>query len=167
MDVRAMFDKEYFYAYDLQGRDVTVTIERVTQGKLVGTGGKSSKKPVVYFREWGKDRETGKHVKGLGLNITNVRIIAAMYGSFKVEDWIGKRITLYPTTTTFGSQTVDCIRIRPMIPAGKAAAKGSSGQAAPPQEPAREPGADDDPDAADRAAAAPSPEEIERMGGSQ
>lgn len=109
-DVRKMYDKDFLYAYDLEGRDVTVTIERVTQGTLTGKGGKSNKKPVLYFRGT---------TKGLGLNITNARTIAALYGSFDSEAWVGKRITLYPTTTTFGSETMDCIRIRNYLPKGK------------------------------------------------
>ncbi len=107
-DVRSLFDKAYLYAYDLQGRDVTVKIVKVVGGTLVGQGGKSNKKPILFFE--GKE-------KGLAINITNARTIAAMYGgSFRSEDWIGKWITLYPTTTTFGSNTVECIRIRPEIP---------------------------------------------------
>ena len=112
VDVRTMFDKDFLYSFDLQGRDVTVIIDRVKAGTLTGVGGKKNKKPIVYFR--GKE-------KGLGLNITNARTIAGMYGGFDVEKWIGKAITLYPTSTTFGDKTVDCIRIRPEIPrAGKA-----------------------------------------------
>jgi hypothetical protein len=107
MDVRKLFDKEYLYAYDLEGKDVTVIIESVKGGTLVGTGGKSNKKPVVKFR--GKD-------KALALNITNCRVIAGLYGGFDAEKWVGKAIVLYPTTTTFGSQTVDCIRVRNVIP---------------------------------------------------
>lgn len=107
MDVRQLFDKEYLYAYDLQGKDVTVVIESVKGGTLVGTGGKSNKKPMLRFK--GKE-------KALALNITNARIIAALYGGFDAELWLGKAVTLYPTTTTFGSQTVDCIRIRNVKP---------------------------------------------------
>ncbi len=107
MDVRQLFDKEYLYAYDLQGKDVTVTIESVKGGTLVGTGGKSNKKPVLRFK--GKE-------KALALNITNARVIAGLYGGFDAELWIGKAVTLYPTTTTFGSQTVECIRIRNVKP---------------------------------------------------
>lgn len=128
-DVRTMFDKEYLYAYDLQGKDVTVKIAKVIGGKLTGTGGKSNKKPVLYF--------DGKE-KGLAVNITNARIIASIYGSFKSEDWLGKLITLYPTTTTFGSQTVECIRVRPTKPRGSSKAATSP----PADEPA--PPADDD-----------------------
>lgn len=113
-DVRKMYDKDFLYAYDLEGRDVTVTIERVQQGTLTGKGGKSNKKPVLYFRGT---------KKGLGLNITNARTIAALYGSFDSEQWIGKRVTLYPTTTTFGPDTIDCIRIRNKVPDAKAKAE--------------------------------------------
>ena len=113
MDVRKLYDKEYVYAYDLEGKDATVTIERVTGGTLIGTGGKSNKKPVLFFKGT---------KKGLALNITNARIIAGLYGGFDSDAWLGKKITLYPTTTTFGSQTVDCIRIRNVIPKGKSEA---------------------------------------------
>ncbi len=89
---------------------MTVTIESVAGGTLVGTGGTKNKKPILRF----KGTE-----KGLALNITNARVIAGMYGGFDSEAWLGKRITLYPTTTTFGSQTVECIRIRNVIPKGK------------------------------------------------
>lgn len=108
-DVRSFYDKEFLYAFDLGGKDVTLTIEKVVRGELTGTGGKKSKKPIVYFKE-------GTEKKGLGLCITNARTIAQLYGSFEAEKWIGKWITLYPTTTTFGSATVDCIRIRPVAP---------------------------------------------------
>lgn len=134
MDVRSLFDKAYLYAYDLQGRDFTMTIAKVTGGTLVGTGGKSNKKPIVFFQG---------AKKGLALNITNARTIAAMYGGFDSDKWIGKRVTLYPTTTQFGSQTVECIRIRPAIPGAKV-------KDAAPVEPdaEREPGSDDDESAA-------------------
>ncbi len=110
-DVRKLYDKAYIYSYDLEGRDVTVTIEKVAGGTLVGTGGTKNKKPVVFF----KGTE-----KGLALNITNARVIAGMYGGFESDKWLGKKITLYPTTTTFGSQTVECIRIRNVVPKDRA-----------------------------------------------
>lgn len=117
-DVRKMYEKDFLYAYDLENRDVTVTIARVVAGTLTGTGGKSTKKPVLYF-EGRKGEPPPK--KGLGLCITNARTIAALYGGFDSEMWVGKKITLYATTTQFGPNTVDCIRIRNKIPEGKAA----------------------------------------------
>lgn len=111
-DFRTMFDKDYLYAFMLNGREVTVEIARVSAGQIIGDGGKKSKKPVCYFK--GKD-------KPLALNVTNCKTIAAMYG-INTDAWVGKRVTIFPTTTDFGGKTVDCIRVRPGIPRGKAAA---------------------------------------------
>lgn len=111
---KSLMDREYMYAFDLQGKDCTVTIEKVSQGELTALGGRKSKKPLCFFRE-------GREKKPLALNSTNCKTIAALYGN-DTADWIGKRITIYPTTTTMAGDTVDCIRVRPSVPAGKPAA---------------------------------------------
>lgn len=131
-DVRSMFDKEYLYAFDLDGRDVVVEIASVAKGEVQGTDGKKQKKPVVKFK--------GKQ-KALALNITNVRTIGGMYG-FKAEDWIGKRITIYPTTCQMAGATRECIRVRPQIPKGAALSPPDQ-----PEQVERVPGADDDDEA--------------------
>ncbi len=104
-----MFDRDYLGSFDLpEGRDVTVAISKVNAGDLTAVGGRKSKKPIVYFE--GKD-------KGLICNKTNSKTIAAMYGNY-VEEWVGKRITLFVSTTRSpdGSGDVPCIRIRPTVP---------------------------------------------------
>ncbi len=45
-----------------------------------------------------------------------------MYGNY-VEKWIGQKITLWPTVTQMNNENVECIRVRPTIPNGKAKAK--------------------------------------------
>lgn len=110
MDYRKMFDREFIFSYDLDGRDVTLTIAKVVAGELTGTGGKKTKKPIVFFE--GKDR-------GLGLCKTNAKTIATLYGTSDTREWVGKRITIYPTKTMFGGNEVDCIRVRPTIPEPK------------------------------------------------
>lgn len=111
-DFRTMYEKDFIFAFDLDGRDVTATIERVIAGELTGTGGKKAKKPIVYFKG---------SPKGLALCVTNGRTIAALYGN-KTEAWVGKRITMFPTTTQFGGAVVDCIRIRNSVPSSKGTA---------------------------------------------
>jgi hypothetical protein len=101
-----MFDSEYLGAWDLNGRDVVVIISHAKAGELTGTGGKKSKKPIVYFQ--------GKK-KGMALNKTNMRIVANLYG-YDTSQWKGKPIALYPTRTSFGGVEMDCIRIRPTAP---------------------------------------------------
>lgn len=108
-DYRTLFDRDYLGHFDLQGREVTVTINKVVGGNLTSVGGRKSKKPIVYFE--GKE-------KGLICNKTNSKTIAAMYGNY-VESWVGKKITLYVSTTRSpdGGEDVECIRIRPKQPA--------------------------------------------------
>jgi hypothetical protein len=126
-DIRLFFDHKVLKCVHLQGRDITVEIESVEAGKITGEGGKSDKMPIVKFR--------GKELP-FGLNKTNAATLIAMYGP-KPSGMIGKKITLYPTTCRGKEgKTVDCIRIRPMIPGGSATATTV--------EPVREPGDDSD-----------------------
>lgn len=105
-DYRTMFDKEHLGAWDLQGRDVTVTIADVKAGQLVGEGGKKAKKPIIRFE--GKE-------KTFACNVTNAKAIAGMYGNDTTK-WVGQRITLFPTVTQFGGEQKECIRVRPSKP---------------------------------------------------
>lgn len=127
-DYRAMFDSEYVGSWDLQGNDATVTIAKVTAGSVVGESGRKAKKPIIFF----ENRD-----KGLLCNKTNAKTIAAMYGN-DTREWVGKRITLFPTQTQMGNETKDCIRIRPRIPADRpmTRANGRATTAAPPEQPA-------------------------------
>lgn len=105
-DYRSMFDRDYIGAWDLpEGRDAVVKIARV-EGVTVSNGTKKSKKPVVFME--GKE-------KGFLCNKTNAKAIAGMYGN-DVEKWVGKPIAIYATTTQFGNDTVQCIRVRPTVP---------------------------------------------------
>lgn len=107
MDYRRMFDdKDHLYAYDLEGRERTLEIERVVAGELTGEKNRKSKKPMISF--------IGERKK-LAVNKTNGKIIAKLYG-YDTDRWVGQLITLYPTTTEFGGETVDCIRVRPNRP---------------------------------------------------
>jgi len=106
---KTMYDeKDMLFAYDLGGKEATVTIEKVWAGEISGEQGRKSKKPFVSFK--------GK-TKKLALNKTNGKTIAQLYGP-DTAGWAGKSITIYPTTTTFGNETVECIRVRPSIPRG-------------------------------------------------
>lgn len=112
-DYRSLYGKEWLGAWDLQDKDVNVTILGCTGGELTSVGGRKSKKPVLSIK--GTDKK-------LALNATNGKTIAALYGRH-VEGWSGKRITLYKSSTRNpdGSGDVECIRIRPTAPAEKGA----------------------------------------------
>lgn len=110
MHYRRMYDdSEMLYAYDLEGangRDVVLQIEKVWGGELIGEKGRKSKKPFIKFM--GKDKK-------LALNKTNGKAIATMYGP-NTDEWAGKYIAIYATTTEYNGEQRECIRVRPRVP---------------------------------------------------
>ena len=120
---KSMFDAtDMLFAHDLGGREVTVEIAKVYAGDLVGEKGRKTRKPFLVFK--GKTGE-----KKLAVNKTNGKTIAKLYGT-DTNDWVGKLVTLFPTTTDFGGETVDCIRIKPSVPTrGTASAAPATTQA--------------------------------------
>lgn len=108
---RSLLESKYLSHYDLDGKDCTLTIREI-RGKqaVVGQGGQISKKALFFFD--GKERAA---VFGVAAMST----IENMYGEDWAK-WVGKKITLYPTTTSAGGKTVGCIRVRPKPPGEKA-----------------------------------------------
>lgn len=130
---REMMTSDKLFAVDLDGKDRIVTIVRVVQGEYPDFEDpkRKLKKPDVYFKEF---------TKPLGLNSTNARAISRLFGSPKTEEWIGKRLVLYPTITKAFGEEHECIRVRnKRIPdepiAGPPRAQGSQQQARPTQPP--------------------------------
>lgn len=116
MHISTAFPSEYLKAADLQGRNISVVIERVEM-RDVG----DDTKPVIYFR--GKER-------GVVLNKTNANNIAMAYGD-DTDAWTGKEVILYETMVDFQGRSVQAIRIRPpmakdRISTGKPALKVAS-----------------------------------------
>jgi hypothetical protein len=120
---RSLVPSKYVSHYDLKGADVAVTIATVKLAEVIGTGGKKSQKALVTFRGASK---------GMVMGATCLKTIAGLYGD-DYDSWIGKAITIYPTTTEASGETVGTIRVRPKKPTDNAVAK------APPIE---EPGAE-------------------------
>lgn len=100
---------DYIGAYMLAGRDLTVKIVSVSQEMV--TGDKGKKEMCMVARLEGQ--------KPFIINRTNAKMITKLLGSPYIEDWAGKSITLYPTTTSVGGETVECLRVRPQLPAAK------------------------------------------------
>lgn len=66
----------------------------------------NTKKLAVMFK--------GK-AKGLVLNKTNAQLIAEQYGEDS-NAWANKEVSIYPTTTDFGGERVECIRVEQFVP---------------------------------------------------
>lgn len=102
---KRLMNPDYIGAYSLQeGEDLTVTIDYVVREQITGTGGKKEECTVAHLVK----------NKPFILNATNSKSIAKLYGVY-IEDWAGKKITLYATTTRMGGETVECLRIRPQV----------------------------------------------------
>jgi len=110
---KKLINPDYIGAYALQpGQDMTVTIIGVSREIVTSTGGK--KEELSVARLFGQ--------KPLILNVTNSKSIAKLYGPF-IEDWAGKQITLYASTTKMAGETVECLRIRHSVPSSQAKKK--------------------------------------------
>jgi hypothetical protein len=113
IDGKPMFSSEWLIAEDLVGKDVSLTVSRITVEDRPTDSGPEPM-PTIYFEEL--ERKGSK--KRLGLNRTNARAIGKLHGA-EAMAWVGKRITLYPTTCEAFGETVTCIRVRPSAPNGK------------------------------------------------
>ena len=74
-----------------KGRPVTLTIKRVYREKLMGESGEEGKSIIAFVE---RDLE-------LVLCKTNGLCLRAMFGTH-IPDWIGKRVTLYPSRDKSG-----------------------------------------------------------------
>lgn len=108
---KQLMNPDYFGAYALpDGNDLTVKIKKVERKTVKMAGGKSEDCTICQL--YGH--------KPLILNATNGKTIAKLYGPF-VQDWEEKQITMFASTTKFGGDIVECVRIRPVAPCNNAA----------------------------------------------
>ena len=118
-----LFPSEFLAAEDLHGRDVTVTIQSLKKEPLRVRGGATKAKLIIWFK--------GAQKKFVA-NPTNQETIRDLYGK-EITKWIGKAITLYPTTCPFGPKTVNCTRIRDKAPSGNGTGRAPAPVEPPPQ----------------------------------
>jgi hypothetical protein len=100
MNINDSFPSAYLKASDLGTAQPVVTIERVEHEPV---GREKELKAILYF--------VGKE-KGVVLNKTNSKKIVELIGSPETDDWSGFKIRLFATTTEFGGETVECIRVK-------------------------------------------------------
>ena len=103
---KQLVNQSFIGAYSLNGKDLTVQIKSVAQELVKMEGGKQETCLVAQLVD----------NKPLILNKTNAKTITKIYNSPFINDWVGKYITLYPTTTKLAGETVECLRIRTVVP---------------------------------------------------
>ena len=106
---REMTDNEFLYAEMFEpGVDKILTIKAVLEETLENPLKKTSEvKPVLYFEE--------TNLK-LALNKANRVMISKLFGTGFVDEWVGRKIQLFATTTNAFGDVVPCIRIRNFLP---------------------------------------------------
>lgn len=112
------FPSKYLSASDLKGQVLTVTIARFAVEEV---GETKDEKYIFYFEGM---------PKGLVLNKTNGRRIAAIYGN-ELEGWIGKSIMLHPALTEYQGNEIECIRVKKEAPPPAVPTTPSPGDASP------------------------------------
>lgn len=109
-DIRAFYDANVLRVWHLAGKDRTYRIERV-QRITKNNMGEIQKRALLRL----SDSRGNEVPLPLELNPTNRKAIQKLYGN-KPKEWIGKLVTLFPTTCDSPQGTTDCIRIRPSVP---------------------------------------------------
>jgi hypothetical protein len=103
MKIQDLYPSKYLKGEDLQGRSVTVTIEKLTLEKM---GQSQESKPVLSF--------VGAR-KSLVLNRTNALVIARLYGD-ETNLWAGKAVTLFATAIRAFGENHTVVRVSPTKP---------------------------------------------------
>lgn len=102
---KKLVNPDYLGAYSIpDGEDLVVTILSVSAQKVKGADGKEETCSVA----------TLKNQKPWILNMTNQKTIQKLHGPY-IEDWVGKQVVLYATTTKIAREEVECIRVRPKV----------------------------------------------------
>jgi hypothetical protein len=102
-----LYPTNYVSVADLNGKPCTLTIAAVTREEM--PDGKM--KPALSFK--------GAQKRFL-LNRTNGNTLRELFG--EPDRWVGQRVELYGTTTSFQGRMVPCVRVRPASPPGAPAA---------------------------------------------
>lgn len=100
-DISTLRPSKYLSHDDLKGRTLTLKIESVEQEEIALGGSGKEWETVIRFEGVPKP---------LISNPTNDFSLAVLLGR-KPPAWAGKRVSLMPSLTAFGSAVVPCIRI--------------------------------------------------------
>lgn len=106
---KKMMNKNYLGSWDLEeGKDLILTIKSAYNQDVDNQQGGKDKCLLISFEEPG--------YKPLILNNVNCQSIEKATGSKYVEDWAGKRVSLFVTQVTAFGEIVEAIRIRTVAP---------------------------------------------------
>ena len=112
-----MANPDYIGAYSLMEGDkpveLTVQIKSIKSEQVTGADGKKDMCMVAQL----------VNQKPFIINATNAKTITKIYDTPYIDDWIGKKITLFVAKIRVAGETIDALRIKPVVPKEQAAPK--------------------------------------------
>jgi hypothetical protein len=106
---KKLMNRNYLGSWDLeQGKDLVLTIKHAYNQDVDNQSGGKDKCLLIDFMEDG--------FKPLILNNVNCQSIEKALGSKYVEDWEGKKISMFVASVSAFGEVVDAIRIRTVAP---------------------------------------------------
>jgi len=102
---KKLHNPDYLGAYSLDDPTMVVEIKKVEKRQILGADGKKDDAVVAEL--------VGQ--KPMILNATNMKTIASLYGNY-IEDWVGKKITLFVATVKAFGTTTDALRVEAKVP---------------------------------------------------
>ena len=107
MHWKKLTNPDYIGAYSLDpGQELTVQIKSVAKKMVKGPDGKQEECIVADL----------EGQKPMILNRTNCKMITKLYGSPHVENWSGKKITIYAAKVKAFGEVVEALRIKDKLP---------------------------------------------------
>ena len=108
---KKQFNYDFMGSYSLpDGKDVVLTIKETKKDKVANTTGKKEECFVVYFKESDKP---------MILNRTNCKTLEKIFKTPFIDEWIGKKVQLGIDTVSAFGESVEALRIRPILPKDK------------------------------------------------
>ena len=106
---KKLTNPDYLGAYSLDdGKDIILTVDRVTRETVTGPEGKREECTVIHWRE---------NQKPMIANNTNCKMIAKLTGSPFIENWSGHRLQIGISKVKAFGEVVDALRVRDFLPA--------------------------------------------------
>ena len=106
---KKLTNPDYLGAYSLEdGKDIILTVDRVTREVVTGPEGKKEDCTVVHWRE---------NQKPMILNATNAKMIEKLLKTPYIENWSGHRLQIGISKVKAFGEVVDALRIREFLPA--------------------------------------------------
>jgi hypothetical protein len=101
----SIYPSKYWKAADVESGPRILQIDGLEMERM----GDGETKPVLYFHH---------ETKGLVLNKSNGNVLADLFGD-DTDDWAGKRIEMFSVPTEYGGRSVQGLRLREPVIAGK------------------------------------------------